>query len=165
MLSRYLSILSANYHVLLVKVSHYFSCNHLYLLIWDYFCWKVYGRIHCYHLEKFRYFICWYGNQSRSAKKIIWIPFFETPQTPQTPHPYIFALPGITLQPMDPVTGSGWKNRNLSSLSNVTTEDLKEGLENRGFHYDESGHCWFQVFSQFQPSWVTRLMSFVSSLS
>ena len=65
----------------------------------------------------------------------------------QTPRPYIFALPGITLQPMDPVTGSGLKYRNWSSLSNVTTEELKEGLENLSFHYDESGHCWFQGFS------------------
>ena len=34
----------------------------------------------------------------------------------------------------------------MSSLSNLTTDELKEGLENLAYHYDELGEATGQIF-------------------
>ena len=40
---------------------------------------------------------------------------------------------------MDPQTGNGWKSSNFSHLSNLTTTELKKGLEDLAYKYEEIG--------------------------
>ena len=53
---------------------------------------------------------------------------------------------GLAIIPMDPQTGNGWKSSNFSHLSNLTTTELKKGLEDLAYKYEEIGQDYNNNF-------------------